>query len=365
VEAELAEVLLAVPQAAELEVQAAAELLRERSTHPLKGGTETMRNIRPVRPIHGAKAGPARHRRDLALAIALPWLTLSVCALAADVGPDRELTPGATDPDATVNDHGIRDICNTKTGSVRSQLQPEAKREAFRRYNIAGNCSGFCSGPQGCEIDHLISLELGGANDPDNLWPQQYDGKPWNAHVKDKLENTLHDLVCAGSMTLSQAQTAISTDWIAAFKTYVGEDPSVVSSNGVARCKHQRIVASESPGQRDGLIAPLRVSLQSAAQCFKLSELRLHGEEVLLDQFPSVKKRLKALLRVSAVEIGNLQQKSVQESEERLYVGYDCPILKQPPSANAFKPFIGILCQRKVSHPGAPPPQLIELFLYD
>jgi hypothetical protein len=32
----------------------------------------------------------------------------------------------------------------------------------------------------GRRIDHLISLELGGANTVDNLWPQPYDGE-WNA----------------------------------------------------------------------------------------------------------------------------------------------------------------------------------------
>jgi hypothetical protein len=84
------------------------------------------------------------------------------------------------------------------------------------RWDSAGqapaNAATSAQGPQGCEIDHLISLELGGANDPE----------------------------CAGSTTLCQAQALITIDLIAAFKTYIGEDPSVVSSNGVARCKHQR-----------------------------------------------------------------------------------------------------------------------------
>jgi hypothetical protein len=37
------------------------------------------------------------------------------------------------------------------------------------------------------EIDHLISLELGGSNDIKNLWPESYRTEPWNAHVKDRL----------------------------------------------------------------------------------------------------------------------------------------------------------------------------------
>jgi hypothetical protein len=34
---------------------------------------------------------------------------------------------------------------------------------------ITGNCSAFCSGGEGCEIDHLISPEVGGSDDPESL----------------------------------------------------------------------------------------------------------------------------------------------------------------------------------------------------
>ena len=67
------------------------------------------------------------------------------------------------------------------------------------------------------EVDHLISLELGGSNDMKNLWPQSYDTKPWNAHVKDKLETRLHREICDNIITVDEAQMAISNDWI---KTY-------------------------------------------------------------------------------------------------------------------------------------------------
>jgi hypothetical protein len=42
-----------------------------------------------------------------------------------------------------------------------------------------------------------------------------------NAHDKDRLENALHRAVCSGSITLADAQTAIRTDWIAAYKRFV------------------------------------------------------------------------------------------------------------------------------------------------
>ncbi|HKW85912.1 MAG TPA: hypothetical protein VJM82_02480, partial [Nitrospiraceae bacterium] len=75
-----------------------------------------------------------------------------------------------------------------------------------------------------CEIDHLISLELGGSNDLTNLWPEPYSPAP-GAHEKDKLENALHKAVCGGKMTLKEAQQKIATDWYAAYKEMQGTHP--------------------------------------------------------------------------------------------------------------------------------------------
>jgi hypothetical protein len=74
--------------------------------------------------------------------------------------------------------------------------------------------------PYAHEVDHLISLELGGSNSIKNLWPEPYAGT-WGARTKDKLENKLHALVCAGKLTLIAAQRAIKTDWVAAYQFYV------------------------------------------------------------------------------------------------------------------------------------------------
>lgn len=75
------------------------------------------------------------------------------------------------------------------------------------------------------EVDYLITPDLGGAESLRNLWPQPYSAT-WNARVKDRLEQRLHQLVCAGKMDLSTAQHDIATDWIGAYKKYVGDgDP--------------------------------------------------------------------------------------------------------------------------------------------
>ena len=46
----------------------------------------------------------------------------------------------------------------------------------------------------------------------------------WNAHVKDELEDRLHELVCDGELDLSTAQHDISADWILAYKKYFHTD---------------------------------------------------------------------------------------------------------------------------------------------
>jgi hypothetical protein len=72
------------------------------------------------------------------------------------------------------------------------------------------------------EEDHFIPLSVGGnPTDPKNLWPQPRNTSPYNAAVKDTLEYTLYKDVCAGTVTLADAQQAIVTDWVQAYRTYV------------------------------------------------------------------------------------------------------------------------------------------------
>jgi hypothetical protein len=64
--------------------------------------------------------------------------------------------------------------------------------------------------------------KLGGSSDIKNLWPQPYAGTIWNAHVKGKLENRLHAMVCRGVISLQDAQHDIAIDWVAAYRKYLG-----------------------------------------------------------------------------------------------------------------------------------------------
>lgn len=127
--------------------------------------------------------------------------------------PDPAITPGRVNPAATLSRICARGY--TSQPGVRN-VSAATKRAAFAAYRIDPKVGG----PY--EIDHLISLELGGANDPKNLWPQSYVSKGLNAHMKDALENRMHALVCAGKLSLAVAQHDISTDWPGAYARLVG-----------------------------------------------------------------------------------------------------------------------------------------------
>jgi len=128
------------------------------------------------------------------------------------IRPDASLTPGATLPVTA------KDVC-VKGYSKRVRNVPaKIKAVVYARYHIPKHKPGEY------EIDHLISLELGGSNDVKNLWAQSYVTSPWNARVKDDLENQLHSDVCTGKATLTEAQSCISKDWIACWKKENGRD---------------------------------------------------------------------------------------------------------------------------------------------
>ena len=82
---------------------------------------------------------------------------------------------------------------------------------------------GYTDAPANYELDHLISLELGGhPSDVRNLWPEAYGRSEWDASRKDQVENKLHDLVCSGQILLADAQRPEAADWKVAWTKYVG-----------------------------------------------------------------------------------------------------------------------------------------------
>jgi Protein of unknown function (DUF3761) len=123
------------------------------------------------------------------------------------VEPDRRCSPGAYYSGLTGNV-----ICSPsfRTSAIRNVPQSE-KFQVEREYGTPARYYG-----RSIEIDHIVPLELGGSNDITNLYPEPGSGDA-SYHVKDKLENNLHDLVCSGAMALRTAQRQIAANWEALY----------------------------------------------------------------------------------------------------------------------------------------------------
>jgi hypothetical protein len=119
--------------------------------------------------------------------------------------PDRACTPGAIDP--AVTQANIRSTICTP-GYTATVRPPAAQTDKWKK---ASEANYGVSGSAG-EYDHLVSLELGGANATSNLWPEP--GSIPNP--KDAVESRLHEEVCNGELTLATAQAAIASDWTTA-----------------------------------------------------------------------------------------------------------------------------------------------------
>lgn len=121
--------------------------------------------------------------------------------------PDPACTPGAIFTDAT-----REKICQSGYARDVRDVPQSEKNQAYAEYNIKTHRIGEY------EVDHLISLELGGSNDIANLWPEAAEPRP-GFHEKDQVENYLHDQVCSGAMPLAQAQEQIATNWYQVYQS--------------------------------------------------------------------------------------------------------------------------------------------------
>lgn len=121
--------------------------------------------------------------------------------------PDPQCTPGSIDPAVTQADIHQTICASGYTATVRP---PESQTEKFK-YDIAYPAYGD-PGSRRTELDHLVSLELGGSNDATNLWPES----PPTPNPKDTVEGVLRRAVCSGRVSLAAAQQAIARDWTTA-----------------------------------------------------------------------------------------------------------------------------------------------------
>lgn len=124
--------------------------------------------------------------------------------------PDPSCTPGAVNPAVTLGQ--LCPVAHT------AQWRPPARytsglkqKQLTTKYDYVDTSGNHPMTPAATEEDHLISLELGGAPSAEgNLWPEPHA----SFNEKDKVEGAAHAAVCAGRLTLPQAQQGIATNWV-------------------------------------------------------------------------------------------------------------------------------------------------------
>lgn len=154
------------------------------------------------------------------------FLSLSAWAASVEYLPDASKTPGAILTD------DVKVICVPNyTASVR-HVKVSQEKAVFNLYGIPWKSKAQY------EVDHLISLELGGSNDTKNLWPQRYcpqeeAGKTcFGAREKDVVETKYHKWICekgisesASKERLRTAQKNIVKNWYVVYRQIKANDP--------------------------------------------------------------------------------------------------------------------------------------------
>ena len=128
--------------------------------------------------------------------------------------PDSGCTPGAMNPTLTLE---ILKDSRFRTGQVRNRATSATKKNHTYAWYAITKPAHNTGRTQVCELDHLVSLELGGADTLDNIWPQCGPSRvSLNRRYfkqKDTVENYLAAQVRDGKMDLHDVQFRIAQDW--------------------------------------------------------------------------------------------------------------------------------------------------------
>lgn len=138
--------------------------------------------------------------------------------IANQILQDSACTPGA------VLTTDISVICKPGYTKTVRNVSDATRQKVFAEYGIP------YSEHSNYEVDHLISLELGGSNDISNLWPENSKIESGSL-IKDKFENYLHSQICSGKMTVQEAQKEISSNWLKYYQQYMNSDNKQKSSS--------------------------------------------------------------------------------------------------------------------------------------
>jgi hypothetical protein len=122
--------------------------------------------------------------------------------------PNKELTPG----DVTTTDTDT--VCTLPAHGISTPIPTAMQTAVFDEYGLSTQGE-----QQKYVLDYLVPWDLGGATDMANIWPAAIRGTGF--YEKVQTDTILHELVCRRSLSLTQAQHDLETDWYAAWLRYV------------------------------------------------------------------------------------------------------------------------------------------------
>ncbi len=128
--------------------------------------------------------------------------------------PDPRCTPGGINTAVTVE---VMRNPAWRTACIRNCQESEAEKHVTYKWYGLQKPRSNSGKNQVCELDHLVPLELGGADGLGNIWPEcgpdrtVLDNRYFK--IKDRVENYLADEVKDGRMSLDAAQQGIASDW--------------------------------------------------------------------------------------------------------------------------------------------------------
>lgn len=122
--------------------------------------------------------------------------------------PKAALTPG----DVTTTDANV--VCALPTHGVRNPMSYAVQTAVYAEYGYTAPAK-----QHKYILDYLVPVDLGGATDSANIWPAAVCGTGF--YQKVQTDHILRDLVCRRTLSLTQAQHDLETDWYAAWLRYV------------------------------------------------------------------------------------------------------------------------------------------------
>ena len=89
-----------------------------------------------------------------------------------------------------------------------------------------------------CELDHLVPLEMGGADSLDNIWPQcgQAPSGQNFKDIKDRVETFLAIQVLLGKKDVDTARSGIASDWT----QFIDEEEKFCAANSCDIAKFRK-----------------------------------------------------------------------------------------------------------------------------